>query len=452
MKEQNEWSFKSFDYKDGDAKYRSYLTDDNGFHLFFDCYDRKADMKYILHRKLDRQGSISPVKVLSSLAVDKEDEGHFTIVHSKDSMMTLVHNARTEDDDRIHGLSFALFDNEMNKVWEELALAPYPDDQVFTVTEAVVSNSGEAFLLGYLKPKTEASDLSEEEEKRNRITTKYKIYRIRGGEKIREYDLSAFDEAFFNPTIEADINGNLILMGLYEDTISKSVSGCVYVSLDQKSLQSKVERVYEFDDTFLSSFVSDKNIIEKLFFKKPEGFDEYYFQDFVVWPDSSVTILMEQNYDRLKGSENPFGAGYYYREYYSNDIIAFHIDPEENMQWVTIIPKKQKGNIGAMSYLLIKKKGEIELIFNNNEDDVELYYKGEEPRGLNGHMSKNTFAVSRVSLRKDGTFDYEKLLSTENHDGFSLPVKKCIFLSPKTIFTLYVKTFKMKMAKLELED
>lgn len=439
---EDEWSAESFDYGKGDAKYRQSLVNENGFHILFDCYDRKADMKYILHRRMDHIGNFSPVKVLSAIRTKKEDKVKFFIKHSRDSTKTMIYSSIEEGgENKI--TSLLVFDKDFNELWRRPAMLSGSEDTITNITSTALSNNGEVFLLGYPRARTKYSF------EKDKITPKYKIYKLYENDEVKEYDISRFGKYIHNSTIEADLNDKLVFMGFYSNDLSRNVKGNIFLALNPKTLEAEVEQFQEFDKEFLSQFDFEGpdaliGIIEEGMIGKddPIGFEKFYFNDFIELPGEGFIVLMEQKFNRAHT-----GYGYSYTELFCGDIIAAKIDTRGALQWMTRIPKLQRGGERRISYGLSVGKDVIYLIFNDHKDDVTRYHNGEEPKGYNGNLA-SLGAVSRVALSKDGNFKYRQLLRKEDSDFYFLS-DAYIVADPSTFITVSLHVFHMNLKKLE---
>jgi len=337
------------------------------------------------------------------------------ILRSEDRKKILLYHVERQSE--IHAI---LFDNEtMKKVWEYRF---EPQDFRFSedALHLMVSNAGDMYIVI---------------EKGNYRVRKgdynYEVFKYGANHPSVLRYLVSLDNFFtFDLAFHFDnINQQMVGGGFYYEKNPLRAEGFFALRLDQ-TLHNEQLTFHPFKEDIIESLVGKE-------LRKNKGLEEIIIQDIVLRRDGGLVIIGEENKNYYRRIANT-GRGYYggftrnVTDYYYNDIFALSISPEGQLDWQTIMHKKQfsqdDGGIYS-SFFLFKNPRNLRLIFN---DEVKL---------------ENT--VSEYVLAGTGAFNRNSILSTDNQN-LRLRFRDALQVAPNKMLVPSEHRGKLRIARLEL--
>ncbi|HEY0261460.1 MAG TPA: hypothetical protein VGB95_00415 [Chitinophagales bacterium] len=235
--------------------------------------------------------------------------------------------------------------------------------------------------------------------------------------EIKTLSIPMQKSIFGEPYIEIDNkNNHLLIAGFYDDEITMSEAaayGFFYKSYDYKTGITNDDRLVAFPDTFIQNLTgrqaSESNnrlytfTIRKVLQREDGGILISAESSFRDKRQEAVMPSMGMGY----GMMGMGGGGYSYRTiniFQYNDIIAFSIDKNGNIDWSKVMHKKQYSE---------DDDGNSSSYFLSNQKDVLYFIFPEE-------ISTNADADEYI-LQSNGNIDKRHLFSQEEKDVFLIP-------------------------------
>ena len=373
------WRFKGFEYKKNKAIYWKSFGNEEGIHLFFLNYDKRNDRKYLLHRLVDPEGNLGPVKEIVAVNSKRKYDATFTIIYSSDSSKIAVFYEF--DDKQLHEIySVVVFDYNLEELWNRSLTSPFENGEIFKPLSNKLSNDGTLFILGYrVNEKERKSEIGK--------TELYGIIRV-DDEGYSSHDFAPLGKVIHIIDIKLDEQGKLLAVGLSADNQSSEVFQSLFVVLDSKSLHP----VLAHSDSLSSNTLK---LIERREYSKPKGsgktgFDGFKLNEFFLHENGKITVIGNRFYKRSYER-----SGMWFNYYYYEEILIMQFDEQGNQLWSSLVPRFQECEsfVHLGSYFSYLKDNTLHLIFNDIYTNKERLKEG------------TAFQVFNRSLIGAGTVD-----------------------------------------------
>ncbi len=311
---------------------------------------------------------------------------NFQFVRSEDHSKLLIWYV--ENESRIHALSFDI--NTMTLLWSTVIT---PQDYFIgrDFTDLLIDNKGQMHLI-----------IQKDNLRYRGKVHYYEIYKCStNGEGFRPKIVpmegyTTYDAQY----IYDNLNQQLVIAGLYSDKNTGWAKGYFVVTITEKNPDEHLLIFQEFEDKLVESYLESKTTI------KNKGISESLVQEIILRRDGGVIMVIE----KVKTNQRAYATGtappYNYRntnfvassvDYYYEHLMLISIHPEGEMQWNSILRKKQfsqdDGGVYS-SYFLVKTPSNLRFVFN---DEIK---------------EENT--VSEYIIQSSGDFGRRSVMSTDN--------------------------------------
>jgi hypothetical protein len=370
--------------KGENVRYEQILLLNGNLILFTSYYDKAEGTNAVYAQFIDHTGkNISDVKQLNKFsAQQKKNTGNFEVVLSQDSSMILLCSSEPFEKYANEKLSYKVFDGNLNHIWSTELELPYSGKEL-KISNHILDSYGNVHMLA----KVVRNEKGEKGQANYYFTILSYIYKE---DAVKEYELSLRDKSISDIAFKLSNTGDLIAAGFYSNTTrgqqstntqfgfnvmatqeQKSlVAGTFFMKIDQRTQKVISRGIKEFDKTFLSEFMSTKNI------EKGKELYSYLIDHLIIREDGGVILVGEQyfssmicNYDPRTGIRN---CNYHY---YYNDIVVVNINPDGSIDWARKIPKKQHSVNDRgfySSYICVYDTDKLFLLFNDNPKNIGL--------------------------------------------------------------------------------
>ncbi|MEO0341489.1 MAG: hypothetical protein AAF242_20045, partial [Bacteroidota bacterium] len=358
---------------------------------------------------------------LKDSLVIAELEGLFTapdldILRSDDRSKILLYFI-----DRQKELRAFMFDNEKMELMWEYSFEPQDMRYSEDVLHLSISNDGDMFFV-----------IEKDNYRVRKKDHHYEIFHYGPGFKsvVRKLidleELKTFD-LFFNYD---NANKQLVAGGFYYDKNPARAEGFFFTKVPDGPNGNSEVFLHPFSDKIVESLLGKE-------LRKNRGLEEVGIQDVVMRRDGGVVIIGEENRNFFRRTANT-GRSIYdgfvrsVTDFYYNDVFALSIGPNGELDWETILHKKQfsQDDGGAYSsFFLFKNPRNLRLIFN---DEIKL---------------ENT--VSEYVLAGTGNFNRNSILSTDNQN-LRLRFRDAVQVSADMMLVPSENRGRLRIAKLEL--
>ena len=385
-----EWNGRRVDFKTsliiGDLQY-----------LFYESYDRTADIRYLLCRTLDAEANLGEIKVLEVLDSRFRNRGEFDVQLSKDRSKIAIFTNPPYERQKAENFYVRVFDPSLNELWNADVELVY-QDRNFGIMDFEVSNAGDVFILSYF-------DRSPNLTFTNNRDLDYKLMKIGSGEEneIIEFDLGLQNVRVHSLGIECDItDGEMAISGFYGRRNSWDMDGALYLAFDQIAGEVVHSNLNPFSTEFVAQF-------SKLRAKRGRGIRKnFVFRQFVSRPDGGAYVVAEDYELIVRTVQTGRGTTTTNYYYYYRDIIVLSINKEGDVDWYAHIPKEQNSmNDGGyyLGYTFLMNEDGLHFVYNDHRGNVKRWGK-KRLRPIRNAKAGN---LVMVTLGHDASLNYRVL-------------------------------------------
>ncbi|MEO5906497.1 MAG: hypothetical protein ABIQ11_07215 [Saprospiraceae bacterium] len=238
------------------------------------------------------------------------------------------------------------------------------------------------------------------------------------GEILHEtIDMGAFQIYDFYTQFD-NINGHLLITGLYSDRMNSRAQGFYFVKYTPGL--SHTTHLLPFDESLLAE-VHGKEV------SNPRGLSDFNVQKLALRQDGGVVIIAELNKEFSRRSTLPVRRdnGSFTRggwvDYYYEDLILFAVHPDGKEHWKEVLRKRQYSQDDDAiysSFFLFKTPGRLRFLFN---DEIK------QENTVGGYEVTGTGFVERKTVFNT---DYQRL-KLRFKDGIQVAYNECIVPSER---------------------
>ena len=255
---------------------------------------------------------------------------------------------------KLDGVKYIGLDNGLQKLYDKTI--PFNrNEKELEESKSFIDNKGNAFLV--LKPESEGE------------SNKYDIFRMSSTGDFTTYGIITQKAIFGEPSFEIDNkNGNLVFCAFYNDSrrAEEAANGVVYSSYDPANGTALKSSYIPFSKQFITDLTNRET---------PDKGKLYTFtiKRIMLRNDGGAMILAESF---IKDThETPLAIGFQasaYNNYRTsnifqfNDIIAFSITPDAQIQWYSVMRKKQASeddNGAYSSFMTMNEKDRLRFMY-----------------------------------------------------------------------------------------
>jgi hypothetical protein len=363
---------------------KSYLEDilhlRGQMHLFTSFPDQRTKINALFWQTVNKQTLLPDQTNKKKIAEinyegnSRRNSGSFNFRLSQDSSKVLVFYSLPYDFGDPEKFGFAVYDDQMNRLWQKDVVLPYRDE-LFDVESVKVDNYGNVYLLGLLYKDVRKA------KRKGAANYQYKVLSYtQEGKNENEYAVSLPDKFLTDMQIGIRSNQDIVCAGFYSDFGKLSIRGTFFLSIDAKTKAVKTESFKEFDINFITQNMTERQA-EKAKRREEKGQEqemyEYDLDKLIVRSDGGALLIGEQffintvTYTSYTGNRAITRTVTYY---YYNDIIVVNINPDGNIAWSVKVPKRQSSvNDGGFysSYAMAINKDKIYFVFNDNPNNLD---------------------------------------------------------------------------------
>ena len=326
----------------------------------------------------------------------------------------------------------------------------FPSNNFF-IADQQLGNDGKLYILGFPYLKTVKDGVL-----RNRKTNIYGAPHLcvldPNTDEMKIVEITPADGELNAAGIKFALNkenSDITVAGLIGQT-SNSVSGAFHATYDN-DLNEKSFNTIDFengfidpssasandDKKFLRFPIAEENVIGQEI--KHPNFSEYKVNHLLNHPNGSSTLIAEQNYEREERYQSSAGATSNttpqvktLSHHFYKDIIAVNFNAAGELQWKTVIKKRQYGIQGFkmhLSYFAYSDGNNVNVLFNeevsngNNNGISQLEVKSQSKE----------MQVALVALNSNGEQNKEHIFELDNKKVHLIP-SLCKSINKNTVY------------------
>jgi hypothetical protein len=429
-----EQGVKRYEVDEKGISFLNLLSVKEKLHLFTSQYDKATKATSFYCQTLDVV-SLNPKgnpKNLGSFdAINKSAQSTVGYEVSKDSSKILMLGLSPYSKKENEKYYIAVYDDNMNKQWDNTVELPYKDKFV-EIFDRLVTNDGKVgVLIKHYDQEVTKETVKVGGEKIPSYTTKFLLYE-KGVDKPTEYILNLNSKFIHTLQLTSDIDNNLTLFGLYKNKYDGYVSGYFITTIDKVTKAVNNVKMDAFPMEFLEMIKKDKQGSDKE--KDPGLYNAFSLATVVDRNDGSKDYILEYRSEVYIQPSSYRSNGMWvstpgYWIYNYGDIIDICIKPN-NSTVLTRIPKMQTSkNIRIYSnFQALTYKDKLLLFYNDDKDNVDrdLAKKPETLTKFNKCVLVKTVVDAKGSFTRESVFDHSDTKLT-------VCVRECVIVGKNRI-------------------
>ena len=399
---------------------------DNKIHLLYSDYESGEKTTYVRATTFSLKGKAEGTKLkkVAGITVEKSTQKNdVKYFYSSDSSKLLIVeelDMKKTDDAQISltVVNTTTFETD----WSTMSTIPYESGYFFPLSYAVEKN-GNVMMLATIK--------GSEGKNMERYSTH--MFSFAGKtEKFQQKELALDGKFISSAAIRFVDNEKILITGFYNDLTTKGkdegIEGSFLAIADPVDLGSLDLHVKPMDIFTKTSIVRTGNLSQ--FFDADE-LNAYSMREINVNPDGSGYVIAEQRFMVQNDNGNLMT-----RTYYFNHLILYRFDENQEITWISTIPKVQVSSIstpiigigpisfwfftGGMirsaykynSFLSMEKDGNIYVLYNDHKDNGDAKTLKEVKPMTNKNKALATVAI----VGQDGKWEKTQLFRGKDLD------------------------------------
>jgi hypothetical protein len=394
--------------KKEEREYERILDVNEQLYLFSSLNQSKTRKNVLYVQRIDKKTLKPEAQVRQVADIDytrRNNDGNYGFYISPNKLYALVYYNLPFDKGDPEKFAFTVMDKNMEVVWHKDVKLPY-NDELFNVEDFIVDNQGNVHILGIVyrgKPKEKVKGLPNYDYHVLSYTSQ--------GNVFKEYTVNLKKNFITDMQITVRDNGEIIGSGFYSENGTTTIKGTFFVALDNRSKSIGKEHVQEFNEQFLTEFMSERKA------RKGKELYKYDLKRFQLRDDGGAVLIAEQYYitvvqqaPRMSGNGLMTSGSTTYLYTY-NDIIVTSINPNGTIEWTRKIPKRQVtsndgGYFSSFTYAVLKDK--MYFVFNDHNRNL-TNPNAENPANFNGATKESVVVL--VSIDSKGNMDKQPLMN-----------------------------------------
>jgi hypothetical protein len=446
---------KDYDKDLKDKNLESFLFIRDKLYLFASGFEKKDKTLNLYAAEIDKNsGNLrSDWQQLSSWdKSQKEIDVQFRIVPNTDSSKIVLISAYTGKTG--NRFEVKVMDVNLRSADKPYAISNEFDPLTFQLEDFVYTSSGDAILIGRSYEMAEGSRKKD----KSLLLHNYNIRMYDNQGKLKKELVANVDGAAVVGCKVVQWQKELLLAAFYsKENNKKQIDGMLVQRIDLATGNIIASAKKDMDNSLITEVGYDYNPkLDKKDEEDPAFSTNLRFRNFYLAPDNGIIILAEQYETKVyedtyyrSGGGGP-GLQGYNRDYQSGDIYMCRISPNTNIDWLNVLPRRQKeewdlgnsfpttGFINAIGFFDAAKSrpfwsgfgclpggNTINIVFNDDERNADVKGPGKKVWKVSNHFGKlDCYQVSLDMLT--GKFSRNSLFTYKEFPT-PLPVWGAVF-------------------------
>ena len=348
---------------------------------------------------------ISSDETIADISLEGENmkKASFFLFQSPDSTkLGLVYFVPPKKDNDLE-----LYVQTYNDKLEIIEKEKYSIPNYLSIAEGVFKEGSELILLLY-----NPDNIPKGDNLKQPFDYQYQIVSLSKGQVK---SISKFDNVNkWLHNISLEVNENLIeVVGVYSSFHRYDVQGSFFHQANTEESQQPITTFSPFSKQLLEEHIAKEYVLKSLRnrIKKRSELPYYILHSVLPYDDGSKLVLLEQSH---------IVSMNYVTTFNSEDILAFKIDNQGNIEWEKVI-KKDNSKIGTWfysSFIVLEQDNENHvLIYNGNSENI----KQDASERLNAFtFPRGEESITLVEINKNGSIHKHGMLFEEEIDGYRI--------------------------------
>ena len=353
-------------------------------------WDKKDEIEYLYYDKIDVvNGKITESNkklfqaeriagsgyvgngFYSAKSVGKYDF-NFDADHTKLLISYRLSPEEKNDKKNYDKIGFYVYDNKMNKLWNNEFTMPYTE-QIMDNIDFSVDSKGNAYMLAKVYDSEKRKEVDKET---GTAGYHYEVLKFtKDSKKIINTTITIGEYFIKAASLIENTDHDMVITCTYSKKAkSEGTDGIFLALMDQSGNINKYKNgYYEFPLAELEKFESER-AKRKMERKKDYEAPNLSVRNIVVEADGSLFIALEEYYTITTTYYDSRGGSRSTTTYYYEDILGVKVSKTGNFEWLRKVPKKQRGTNGrgTMSFKLVSDASGYYFLFLDNKKNLEL--------------------------------------------------------------------------------
>jgi len=285
-------------------------------------------------------------------------------------------------------VTIKVLDQKLNTVWTKEVAFPYVVQRRGSTKSPYYIDSQTNFYFVskvYKDDKKNSKDVKEGE-----LNYDYHIYIVgKDSKKLVDYPFHLKDKGISDVRIDVNTKGELMATGIYSDVLTEknrisSPRGIFFTIIDPENKAIKSQSYKEFDAEFFTEGLKEreaKRIEKKMEKGKDIGYD-FVIKDLVPRGDGGSTMIAEEFLLEVHTYTDSKGGTHTTYVYNYRNILVAKILPTGVIEWISIIPKRQRLGMPASGSYIVCEHPDDSYTFFYNEDRENMSARNEGKKVL----------------------------------------------------------------------
>ncbi len=392
-----------------DAKYIEMFYIDSKLLLFTEVLNNTTKEKSLYIQQVSKTGQISGEPKVIGKLTNQNISVNFNVKLTPNNQNVFVWYNRPFQTYNEEPFFFKVYDSNMKEIYNNTIKLPL-NNKAFEIDQVEIGNSGNVYMLARISPDPRQL------KRMKTVVYDYKllVFEVASG-NVKGYDAKGKKMQIMDIIFGIDDEENVDLYGFLVRKGKTNYEGIYHQKLNTKTGQffggDAKKADYTFSKTELPEFRA-----ERLSKYLDQQYD-YKLLDVVYLANGGSAVIAEHQNYWMDSIIVPQTKEVIYNDYYMfNDVLVAYCSPENNMEWMTRIPKSQYsyndlGRFSSVAYYAVGEK--IFLFYNDNAKNLKLLQKQE----LDGMQYKPVTSPGRsglavsVSIFSDGKIHGSQLFA-----------------------------------------
>lgn len=305
-----------------------------------------------------------------------------------------------------------VYSKDMEEVWSQIIEMPYTEKKMNNVGYTI-DEKGNSYILAEVYRTETAKKIV-----KGRLNYDLELIRVDAEDQsLSSTKIKMKDKFVKNIGFYEGRNGGITIAGYYGNKAKSGTDGVFLYKLDDAG-ELTDEMTYEIPVDVMKLYKSERaqSRMEKKDGEKDYSMPNMVLREIQYGDDGSLTIYGERYYvvSHYNSKTGQTTYTYYYQE-----ILAAHINADNELVWMQKLPKNQKGGAprGGMGYHVINQKDYQYVLFLDNVKNIELPLTKYPKTHVDG---RGGFLTGFKIEKESGKTEKLSILDTKDAKGIAL--------------------------------
>lgn len=347
----------------------------------------------------------------------------------------------------------SLMNEKLEKVWGEKIVLPYVQDRIY-INDIEFGSDNSLYIIAQVYEKKSGKKKIFKSNKK--VDYRMTIFKIQDGKDVVEYKFDMKGKFIKNIAL-AENKDQLIAVGLIGEKRMGPITGVTNMRLNKETGEVLLAKSRSFTKREMDSF--GRKSTDYAGKKGKRGLeDTFQMRNLILKKDGGITLAAEQYYTKIEYNDNNTTVAR--TRFFNNHIVVVDIDPEGEINYVKMIPRRIKRRVKRAPIAVNLQKATHIMFFEPLVYNDNIYYLYNDDRKnfekkISDPDKYKRLTSSRESITVLSHFDEKnrlvkkKIFDTDEINSLVAP-KFCKQISPNEMFFFSYKINLLKANKIRL--